>query len=195
MWWPACGTQWRAQVWSTGSILMDLWHTLGVFVLSLGNEKKSVLQKPKGLLDLCVCSRLYRFELTSKCRSLIPLMCVFWGKGKWNLSSTEKIWWFLLFIWFPLCTFIPFSFFLFFWGGIHFLKLFIIYRGRGIGSFKLKWNRILPSSQKRYIMCSTTDFFISSIPQDAGIQSVLQVSLHQFHYLLRHLDPQLKRSV
>lgn len=55
-----------------------------------------MLQKHKGLLDLCVCSRLYRCELTSKCRSLIALMCVFWGKEKRDISSTDFYFFLLL---------------------------------------------------------------------------------------------------
>lgn len=154
VWWPACGIQRTAEVWSAGSILMGLWRPSRFFVLPLGIEKESMLQKHKGLLDLCVCSRLYRCELTSKCRSLMALMCVFLGEREmghfqhWEdvaISAVHLI------------------------SPVYIIPFFepkddLFYRGMDIRSFKLKLNISLSFHSKHFIMHSTTDFFIPNIP-------------------------------
>lgn len=124
-----------------------------------GKWEESVLENHKGLLDLYVCSRLYRFELTSKSRSLIPLVYILEEREIEHFQYWENL---LI-------------------SAVHLISLLnidstnnsLFYRGVDIGSFGLKWNSSLASSQKALHHVQHNWFLSPSIPQDPGIQTVL----------------------
>lgn len=116
-----------------------------------GKWEESVLENHKGLLDLYVCSRLYRFELTSKSRSLIPLVYILEEREIEHFQYWENL---LI-------------------SAVHLISLLnidstnnsLFYRGVDMGH--LGWNEIVAWHlvKKHYIMCSTTDFFLPVFPK------------------------------